>query len=272
MGAGGDPAVAFIGGGAGDRHLAPRQRIEYVEQGAAVLLHREHELAAMLMDMVRGGRHCMQRIGGHDLVVQVDLAEHHRGHRHLIGFHADLGLRGDHRGSGVRAGQGASRRTWFPPASLEALTALPSSLTCINARERSSAPAVAAVVNPARSISHVPTAASNASVPASVSTRQMAVFDGGGAGTAPLRRYTSAGIAGGTSATQQTRWWEALRANWAESTLALFGFADIAAALTKANQLSGRLLAALLLFPRSAWPPRSSTAGRPPGRAARLAA
>jgi cellulose synthase/poly-beta-1,6-N-acetylglucosamine synthase-like glycosyltransferase len=48
---------------------------------------------------------------------------------------------------------------------------------------------------------------------------------------------------------EQTKWWEALRANWAESTLALFGFAGIASALTKTNQLSGPLLAGLLLFP-----------------------
>ena len=48
---------------------------------------------------------------------------------------------------------------------------------------------------------------------------------------------------------EQTHWWEALRANWAESTLALFGFIGIGAALTKANQLSGPLLAGLLLFP-----------------------
>jgi hypothetical protein len=48
---------------------------------------------------------------------------------------------------------------------------------------------------------------------------------------------------------EQTRWWEALRANWAESTLALLGFAGIAGALTKAGQLSGPLLAGLLLFP-----------------------
>jgi cellulose synthase/poly-beta-1,6-N-acetylglucosamine synthase-like glycosyltransferase len=48
---------------------------------------------------------------------------------------------------------------------------------------------------------------------------------------------------------ERTRWWEALRANWAESTLALFGFLGIAAALTKTNQLSGPLLAGLLLFP-----------------------
>ena len=48
---------------------------------------------------------------------------------------------------------------------------------------------------------------------------------------------------------EKTKWWEALRANWAESTLALFGFAAIAGALTRWNQLSGPLLAALLLFP-----------------------
>jgi len=48
---------------------------------------------------------------------------------------------------------------------------------------------------------------------------------------------------------ERTKWWEALRANWAESTLALFGFAGIAGALTRAGQLSGPLLAGLLLFP-----------------------
>ena len=48
---------------------------------------------------------------------------------------------------------------------------------------------------------------------------------------------------------ERTKWWEALRANWAESTLALFGFLGIAGALTKTNQLSGPLLAGLLLFP-----------------------
>jgi hypothetical protein len=53
-GAGGDPAVALIGGGAGDRHLAPRQRIEYAGQGLPVLLHREHELAAMLKAAMAG--------------------------------------------------------------------------------------------------------------------------------------------------------------------------------------------------------------------------
>jgi hypothetical protein len=48
---------------------------------------------------------------------------------------------------------------------------------------------------------------------------------------------------------ERTTWLHALRANWAETTLALFGLAGIAGALTKANELSGPLLAALLLFP-----------------------
>jgi len=48
---------------------------------------------------------------------------------------------------------------------------------------------------------------------------------------------------------ERTKWWEALRANWAESILGLFGFLGIAGALTKTNQLSGPLLAGLLLFP-----------------------
>jgi cellulose synthase/poly-beta-1,6-N-acetylglucosamine synthase-like glycosyltransferase len=48
---------------------------------------------------------------------------------------------------------------------------------------------------------------------------------------------------------EQTSWWHALRANWAESALALLGAAGIAGALTRAGQLSGPLLAALLLFP-----------------------
>jgi cellulose synthase/poly-beta-1,6-N-acetylglucosamine synthase-like glycosyltransferase len=48
---------------------------------------------------------------------------------------------------------------------------------------------------------------------------------------------------------ERTRWWEALRANWAESILALLGFAGIAGALTKYDQFSGPLLAGLLLFP-----------------------
>jgi cellulose synthase/poly-beta-1,6-N-acetylglucosamine synthase-like glycosyltransferase len=48
---------------------------------------------------------------------------------------------------------------------------------------------------------------------------------------------------------ERARWWEALRANWAESSLAVLGFAGIVGALTRATQLSGPLLAVLLLFP-----------------------
>ncbi|HWG60345.1 MAG TPA: glycosyltransferase [Streptosporangiaceae bacterium] len=48
---------------------------------------------------------------------------------------------------------------------------------------------------------------------------------------------------------ERAKWWEALRANWAESSLAVLGFAGIAGALTRPTQLSGPLLAALLLFP-----------------------
>jgi len=48
---------------------------------------------------------------------------------------------------------------------------------------------------------------------------------------------------------EQAKWWEALRANWAETTLATLGLAGIIAALTKVTQLSGPLLAVLLLFP-----------------------
>ena len=61
---------------------------------------------------------------------------------------------------------------------------------------------------------------------------------------------------------EQTNWWEALRANWAESTLALFGFAAIAGALTKADPAerpaAGRRCRCSR---RSAWPRRRSTAG-----------
>ena len=48
---------------------------------------------------------------------------------------------------------------------------------------------------------------------------------------------------------ERAKWWEALRANWAESTLALFGFLGIAAALTRFTELAGPLLAGLLIFP-----------------------
>ncbi len=48
---------------------------------------------------------------------------------------------------------------------------------------------------------------------------------------------------------EQAKWWEALRANWAESALALLGLIGIGCALSKATELAGPLLAGLLLFP-----------------------
>jgi cellulose synthase/poly-beta-1,6-N-acetylglucosamine synthase-like glycosyltransferase len=48
---------------------------------------------------------------------------------------------------------------------------------------------------------------------------------------------------------EKAKWWEALRANWAESALALLGFAGIGCALSKPTELAGPLLAGLLLFP-----------------------
>jgi hypothetical protein len=42
-----------------DRHLMPRQRIQRVEQGFAVLFHREDELSAALADELGGGLHGM---------------------------------------------------------------------------------------------------------------------------------------------------------------------------------------------------------------------
>jgi cellulose synthase/poly-beta-1,6-N-acetylglucosamine synthase-like glycosyltransferase len=48
---------------------------------------------------------------------------------------------------------------------------------------------------------------------------------------------------------ERAKWWEALRANWAESSLAVLGLAGIAGALTRVTQISGPLLAALLVFP-----------------------
>ena len=48
---------------------------------------------------------------------------------------------------------------------------------------------------------------------------------------------------------EQAKWHEALRANWAETTLALLGIAGIAGALTRYDELAGPLLAALLFFP-----------------------
>ena len=48
---------------------------------------------------------------------------------------------------------------------------------------------------------------------------------------------------------EQAKWWEALRANWAESLLALLGIAGIGGALSRPDELAGPLLAALLIVP-----------------------
>src|SRR5207248_11154811 len=44
-------------------------------------------------------------------------------------------------------------------------------------------------------------------------------------------------------------WWEAFRANWAETLLAVLGVLGMAGALTRLDTYSGPLLAALLVFP-----------------------
>src|SRR5215467_13785233 len=48
---------------------------------------------------------------------------------------------------------------------------------------------------------------------------------------------------------EQTKWWEALRSNWAESLLALLGMAGIVAGLARPTELAGPLLALLLIAP-----------------------
>jgi len=48
---------------------------------------------------------------------------------------------------------------------------------------------------------------------------------------------------------EQAKWWEALRANWGESLLALLGVAGIAAGLSRPAELAGPLLALLLIVP-----------------------
>jgi uncharacterized membrane protein len=48
---------------------------------------------------------------------------------------------------------------------------------------------------------------------------------------------------------EKAKWWEALRANWAESLLALAGIAGIAGALRRPTELAGPLLALLLVVP-----------------------
>jgi glycosyltransferase involved in cell wall biosynthesis len=49
--------------------------------------------------------------------------------------------------------------------------------------------------------------------------------------------------------TESAKWWEAFRANWAETLLAVLGVLGIVGGLTRWNTFSGPLLAGLLLFP-----------------------
>jgi glycosyltransferase involved in cell wall biosynthesis len=48
---------------------------------------------------------------------------------------------------------------------------------------------------------------------------------------------------------ERAKWWQALRANWAETALALLGVAGIAGTLGKASHSGGPQIAVLLLFP-----------------------
>jgi len=58
-GAGGDPAMPAVSGRVRGRCLMPGQRIQRIEQGFAVLLHRQDELPASLADELSGGLHRM---------------------------------------------------------------------------------------------------------------------------------------------------------------------------------------------------------------------
>ena len=48
---------------------------------------------------------------------------------------------------------------------------------------------------------------------------------------------------------ERAKWWEALRANWAESTLAGLGLVGIGLAVSQLTRLAAPLLAAMLVFP-----------------------
>src|SRR5215468_1516885 len=52
---------------------------------------------------------------------------------------------------------------------------------------------------------------------------------------------------------ERAKWWEALRANWAESTLAALGCAGIGLAVSQITRLAAPLLAAMLLFPTAGY-------------------
>ena len=64
---------------------------------------------------------------------------------------------------------------------------------------------------------------------------------------------------------EQAKWWEALRANWAETVLALLGAAGIAAALTRPAAVRSAAGRRCWYSRPWAWRPRRSTAGPPSG-------
>ena len=177
--------------------VLPGQRVDRVEQGAPVLLHGEHELAAALVDEARGGLHRVQCIGRHDLAAQVKPAEDHLGPPapRSSSRRPRPGRRPPRRRRPADAGR---EQPDLGPVSVPDRLAVQPDLH--QGRRATSWPAPGPV-SPARSISHVPAAASSSPVPASVSTRQIVVFDGGGAGAAPHRRYRPARTGDGTSAT-----------------------------------------------------------------------
>lgn len=117
-GAGGDPAVASVGGGVGDGYLAPWQRIEGVEQGLPVLLHRKHELAALVTDVVRGGF----TVCSASAVTILPFRSIWPSTTAAIGISLVFTPTSAWAATTEAAASGptraASRRTWFPPASL----------------------------------------------------------------------------------------------------------------------------------------------------------
>ena len=71
----------------------------------------------------------------------------------------------------------------------------------------------------------------------------------GTAGATPATRALPASPVTGPAAGQDMLRRHALRANWAETVLALLGAAGIVGSLTKTSMLSGPLLAGLLFVP-----------------------
>ena len=203
-GPGGDPAVALIGGGMSDRDLVPRQCVEGIEQG------RRFSFTGSTNSPPRSWMWSAVAftVCSASAVTILPSRSIWSSTRVAIGtsfvFLPTSACAATTEAAASGPTRAASSRTWFPSASFAPRIALPSSLTCISALRpgaRSSAPPATGAANPAAFISQAPTAASNISGSAPVSTRQIVVFDGAPAGMAPARRYRSARIAADTSAT-----------------------------------------------------------------------